>query len=324
MKGQRAFHLPQPFMKSIYKFTFIALFTILASTSQAQKVPIDTGLLLHSPSNFSFNANAQYMSNLTYAGRKDMSSIPALLPGITAIYKHSFFINALGYFDINGAKSGAEGLSISPGYLFSLDTGKKFGGSIMATKFFITNSSPIIMSSFNALIDGQLYYSGPVKFSIGGTFSLDKDNKRDWINTIQLEKEVWLLKNGVMKTNGLKITPTITAFGGSQEFTETYYVESQVPRAVANPAVISPITSLFPGLSQQQVLSQTVTQQKERAVKQYKLLAASASIPVDYTLNNWQFTVTPYFTRPFNEVDYTGGGTSGSYCFFTAGVSYLF
>ena len=160
--------------------------------------------------------------------------------------------------------------------------------------------------------------------NLGGTFSLDKDNKHDWINTVQLEKEIWLLKNGVMKTNGLKITPTITAFGGSQEFTETYYVESQVPRAVANPAVISPITSLFPGLSQQQVLSQTVTQQKEREVKQYKLLAASVSMPVDYTLNNWQFTVTPYFTRPFNEVDYTGGGTSGSYFFFTAGVSYLF
>jgi hypothetical protein len=261
---------------------------------------------------------------LTYSGRKDLSSVPALLPGFTAVYKHSFFINALGYFDVNGSRSGAEGLSISPGYLFSLDTGKKFGGSIVATKFFITNNSPIILSSFNAMIDGQLYYSGPVKFTIGGTFSLDKDNKRDWMNTIQLEKEVWLLKNGELKTNGLKITPTVTAFTGSQEFTETYYVESQVPRAIATPAVLSPITSLFPGLNQQQVLNKTVTQQKEREVKQYKLLAASVSMPIDYTLNSWQFTVTPYFTRPFNEVDYTGGGTSGNYFFFTAGVSYLF
>ena len=84
------------------------------------------------------------------------------------------------------------------------------------------------------------------------------------------------------------------------------------------------ITSLFPGLSQQQVLSKTVTQQKEREIKRYKLLAASMSMPIDYTLNKWQFTVTPYFTRPFNEVDYTGGGTPGNYFFFTAGVSYLF
>ena len=316
------FHLP--LMKSLFKLTLIAVFTVLACASQAQKVPIDTNLLLHPPSDFSFNASAQYMSNLTYAGRKDLSSVPALLPGITAVYKRSFFVNALGYFDINGTKSAAEGLSISPGYLFSLDTGKKFGGSIVATKFFITNSSPVILSSFNTLIDGQLHYSGPVKFTIGGTLSFDKANNRDWINTTQLEKEVWLVKNGVLKTNGLKVTPTITAFSGSQEFTKTYYIESQVPRAVANPTVLSPITSLFPGLDQQQVLSKTVTQQKEQTVKQYKLLAASVSMPIDYTLNNWQLTVTPYFTRPFNEVDYTGGGTSGSYFFFTAGVSYLF
>jgi len=311
-------------MKSIFKLMLIAVVTTLASTSQAQKVPIDTGLLQLSTSDFSFNASTQYMSNLTYAGRRDILSVPALLPGITAIYKHSLFVNALAYFDVTGAKSGAEGFSISPGYLFSLDTGKKFGGSVVATKFFITNNSPVILSSFNALIDGQFYYSGPVKFSIGGTFSLDKDNRRDLINTIQLEKEVWLLKNGTLKTNGLKITPTINAFSGSQEFTETYYVESQVPRAVANPTVLSPITSLFPGLSQQQVLSKTVTQQKEREIKRYKLLAASISMPIDYTLNKWQFTVTPYFTRPFNEVDYTGGGTPGNYFFFTAGVSYLF
>jgi hypothetical protein len=311
-------------MKNAFKLTLFALFVLISFKSEAQKVPIDTNLLFLPQSNFSFNASAQYMSDLTYAGRKDLSSVPALLPGFTAVYKHSFFINALGYFDVNGSRSGAEGLSISPGYLFSLDTGKKFGGSIVATKFFITNNSPIILSSFNAMIDGQLYYSGPVKFTIGGTFSLDKDNKRDWMNTIQLEKEVWLLKNGELKTNGLKITPTVTAFTGSQEFTETYYVESQVPRAIATPAVLSPITSLFPGLNQQQVLNKTVTQQKEREVKQYKLLAASVSMPIDYTLNSWQFTVTPYFTRPFNEVDYTGGGTSGNYFFFTAGVSYLF
>jgi hypothetical protein len=311
-------------MKNVFKLTFFTFLALLAFKSEAQKVPIDTDLLLLPQSKFSFNANAQCMSDLTYAGRKDMSSVPALLPGFTAVYKRSFFINALGYFDINGSKSGAEGLSISPGYLFSLDTGKKFGGSVLATKFFITNNSPIILSSFNAMVDGQLYYSGPVKFTIGATYSIDKDNNHDWLNTFQLEKELWLLKTGELKSNGLKITPTITAFAGSQEFTETYYVESQVPRAIASPAVLSPITSLFPGLNQQQVLNKTVTQQKEREVKQYKLLAASISMPVDYTLNSWQFTVTPYFTRPFNEVDYTGGGTSGNYFFFTAGVSYLF
>jgi hypothetical protein len=312
-------------MKTVYRLIVIALFAVLASRSEAQKALVDTDMLLLAPtSKVNFNATLQYMSNLTYAGRRDESSVPVLLPGFTAVYKRGLFLSTSGYFDINGAKSGSEGLSVTPGYLFSLDTAKKFGGSVMVTKYFITNSSPIILSSFNALVDGQLYYNGPVKLTLGATFSLDKDNNRDLINSVQLEKEIWLYKTGSMKTNGFKITPAVTFYGGSQAFTETYYVDSQVPRAVADPVLSSPITTLFPGLSQQQILNKTVTQQKEREVKQYKLLAISGSMPIDYTLNSWQFTFTPYLTRPFNQVDYTGGGTGGNYFLFTAGVNYIF
>jgi len=312
-------------MKTIYRLLSIAILTVLASRSEAQKTLIDTDLLLLPPArSINFNATLQYMSNLTYAGRRDESSVPVLLPGFTAVYKGGLFLSASGYFDLNGAKSGSEGLSVAPGYLFSLDTAKKFGGLIMVTKYFITNSSPIILSSFNATVDGQLYYNGPVKLTLGAAFSLDKDNNRDLINSLQFEKEISLYKTGVLKTNGLKITPTVTFYGGSQTFIETYYTDSQVPRAIADPAVLSPINVLFPGLSQQQIFNKTVTQQKQREVRQYKLLAISGSIPIDYTLNSWQFTITPYVTRPFNQVDYTGSGTTGNYFFFTAGVSYIF
>jgi hypothetical protein len=312
-------------MKNVYRLIVISILTVLASRSEAQKAPIDTNmLLLPADKKINFNATLQYMSNLTYAGRRDESSVPVLLPGITAVYKHGLFLSASGYFDVNGAKSGSEGLSVTPGYLFSLDTAKKFGGSIMVTKYFITNSSPIILSSFNAMADGQLYYNGPVKFTLGATFSIDKDNNRDLINTVQLEKEIWLYKTGILVTNGLKVTPAVTLYGGSQAFTETYYADSQVPRAIADPALSSPINALFPGLSQQQILNKTVTQEKQREVKQYKLLAISGSVPIDYALNSWQFTITPYLTKPFNQVDYTGSGTTGNYFFFTAAISYIF
>lgn len=313
-------------MKNIYKLLIVTIFTVLATRSDAQKTTaIDTDKLLFPPaSNFMYNATAQFMSDLTYAGRKDESSVPVLMPGITAVYKHGLFLSALGYFDVNGAKSGSEGLSISPGYLFSLDSAKKFGGSITVTKYFITGNSPIILSSFNVLADGQLYYNGPVKLTAGATYSFDKDNNRDIVNTAQVEKEIWLYKTGILQVNGLKVTPAITAYAGTQSFTETYYENSQVPRALADPALISPINTLFPGLSQQQIFNKTITQQKQMEVKEYKLLALSGSLPIDYTLNSWQFTVTPYLTKPLNQVDYTGAGVSGNYFFFTVGVSYLF
>ncbi|MBS1524270.1 MAG: hypothetical protein JST19_01395 [Bacteroidetes bacterium] len=312
-------------MKTVYSLLFVTLFSLPVLRSAAQNKIADTDLMMlpgvHSTT---FNATAVYMSNLSYDGRRDATNVPVLMPGATAVFKHGLFVSAIGYWDVNGAKSGAEGLSITPGYMFSLDTGRKFGGNITATKYFITNNSPIILSSFNVLLDGQLYYNGPVKTTVGITYSFDKGSNRDIINTFQVEKDLWLLKTGLLKLNGLKITPAITAYAGSQSFTETYYVNSQVPRALTDPALVSPITRLFPGLSQQQILTKTVTRQKTQEVKQYNLLAVSASLPIGYTLNSWQFTFTPYLTRPFNQVDYSGGGISGSYFFYTIGVSYIF
>jgi len=306
-----------------YKLIAIAALTFLAARSNAQTAPLDTASMF-AAKKFTFDAGLTYMSNLTYAGRRDESSVPILLPTFTAVYKQDLFLNAAAYADVNGAKSGAEGFSISPGYLFSLDTGKKITGTIIVTKFFITSNSPIILSSFNFLVDGQISYNGPVKATLGATFIVDKDNKRDLINTAEVSKEIWLFKTDILGLNGLKINPTITTYGGTQEFTETYYENSQVPRAIADPALISPISTLFPGLSKQQILNKTITQQKQREVKQYKLLAVSGSLPVTYSYNKWQFSFTPYITRPFNQVDYTGSGTTGNYFFFTAGVSYTF
>ncbi len=296
----------------------------LAFNAAAQNVKPDTAGIQNSTKAIYFNAGLQYMSNLTYAGRKDMSGVPVLLPSFTVISKQGLFLSATDYFDVNGPKSGAEGLAITPGYVFSFDDKKQFGGAISVTKYFITNKSPIILSSFNASIDGQLSYTGIFKFTISGTYSIDKGNNRDIINNAQIEKDIWLYKTGALKSNGLKITPTVNLYSGTQSFTETYYTNSQVPRALANPAIISPITTLFPGLSQQEILNQTVTQAKQREVKQYKLLALSGSLPVTYTLNSWQFTITPYLTQPFNQVSYVGNSTNGSYFFFTAGASLTF
>jgi hypothetical protein len=308
----------------MFKLTTIIILTGLTFSAAAQNAKPDTAGAQNTAKAIYFNAGLQYMSNLTYAGRKDQSSVPILLPTFTVISKHGLFLNAIDYFDVNGPKSGAEGLSITPGYVFSFDDKKQFGGAISATKYFITNKSPIILSSFNATIDGQLSYTGIFKLTISGTYGIDKNNKHDIINNAQLEKDVWLFKTGVLKSNGLKITPTVNLYSGTQSFIETYYTNSQVPRALADPAVFSPITSLFPGLSKQEVLNQTVTQEKQREVKKYQLLALSGSLPVTYTLNNWQFSFTPYLTKPFNQVSYANSNTNGSYFFFTAGASLTF
>jgi hypothetical protein len=273
------------------------------------------------------NAGLQYLSNLTYAGRRDESSVPVLLPSVTLVSKRGFFVSAIGYFDLNGSKSGTEGLSVTPGYVFAFDAKRYYGGNVSATKYFITKSSPIILSSFNATLDGQLYANPDdiVKFTAGISYRFNKNNSNDVVNTAELSKEIFALKTGADKKSGLKVTPTATLYAGTQSFYQTYYTESQVTRSIEQPQQQTPINILFPSQPKQTIITQTVTQQNQREVRQYKLLAFSGSLPLTYTINKWQILFTPYLIKPFNQVDYVKNTKmNGLYFLFTTGVNVTF
>ncbi|WP_295650101.1 hypothetical protein [uncultured Mucilaginibacter sp.] len=274
-----------------------------------------------------YNGGIQYLSNLTYAGRSDNSSVPVLLPNFTIISKSGLFLNATGYFDLSGSNSKSEGLSVTPGYVFSFDDKKQYGGSISATKYFITSSSPIILSTFNFTADGQLYFNpgNIVKATIGASYRIGKDNSNDIINTGELSKEISVFKTGTEKKDGLKVEPTAMLYAGTQSFEQTYYTQSQVQRAVTNPSPSNPLNVLFPSQPSQTIITQTVTQQKQQEVKQYNLLALSGSMPLTYTVAKTQLSFTPYLIKPFNQVDYTSNTQmNGLYFLFTLGVSLTF
>ena len=202
------------------------------------------------------NVGLQYISNLTYAGRKDIKTDPILLPTLTLISKSGFFLSAIGYGDVSSSVK-AEGFSITPGYVFTLDTKKQFSGAVSATKYFITKSSPVILSSFNASIDGQLSYNpGLVKLTVAGSYRIGKDNKNDIVNSVELSKEIQLIKVSANSKLGLKINPTITGYSGTQSFYQTYYSESEVQRAVDNPSS-SPFGLLRPGQTKQSYVQNT-------------------------------------------------------------------
>lgn len=275
-----------------------------------------------------FNAGLQYLSNLTYAGRKDESSVPVLLPTFTIITRQGFFVSAIGYFDLNGSKSSAEGLSVTPGYVFSFDSKKYYGGNVSATKYFITNDSPIILSSFNATVDGQLYVNPCeiLKLTVGASYRFGKQSKNDIINSAELSKEITVAKTGVNKTDGLKLTPTATLYVGTQSFYQTYYTNSVVQRAVETPGSSGGLfDTLFPNQPKQTIINETVTQQHQQEVRKYDLLAFSAALPVTYGISKWQLLFTPYFIKPFNQVDYVSNMPKNRvYFLFMTGVSVTF
>ncbi len=253
----------------------------------AQQTTPDTGKTTKVAKSLFVNAGLTYLSNLTYAGRKDITSVPVILPTLTLISTKGFFLNAIGYFDVNGSNSQTEGLSVTPGYVFSFDKSKEYGGAISATKYFITDASPIILSSFNATIDGQLYINPDkvVKLTVAGSYRFDKNNSNDIVNDAELSKEIWLLKTGPKKTDGLKITPDAMLFAGTQSFYQTYYSNSEVQQEITTPANNnSPINILFPNQPKQTIIDKTVTTEKQEEVRKYTLLALSGSAQLTYVI----------------------------------------
>ncbi|BAU53068.1 hypothetical protein [Mucilaginibacter gotjawali] len=296
----------------MYRPRLIAIPLILLFLSfraYGQQVKADTSVNKQAPKTLFVNAGLQYLSQLTYAGRRAASSVPVLLPTFTLISTKGFFVAGIGYFDLNGSKSAAEGLSITPGYVFSFDKKKEFGGVISATKYFITNNSPIILSSFDATIDGQLHYNPDniVKLTVDGSYRFSKSGPNDVINDAELSKEIQVTKNGNNK-DGLKVTPTVTLYSGTQSFYKT------VDSTLSNSSVLKNILS--PGQT-------TTTQSKQ--VTQYTILALSGSLQLAYVIKSWQINFTPYLIQPYHQVNYANNTPqNGSYFLFTTGVSVTF
>ncbi|MFI5138949.1 MAG: hypothetical protein ACHQIM_14085 [Sphingobacteriales bacterium] len=275
-----------------------------------QQLKADTSVNKQVPKSLFINAGLQYLSELTYAGRRDAASVPVLLPTLTLISTKGFFVAGIGYFDINGAKSAAEGLSITPGYVFSFDKKKEFGGVISATKYFITEKSPIILSSFNATVDGQLHYNPDniVKFTVDASYRFSKQGPNDVINDVELSKEMQLTKSGKNSKDGLKMTPSLTLYSGTQSFYRTS------GSTLANSSVIKNILS--PG--------QTTTTQNQQ-VREYTILALSGSLQLTYVIKTWQISFTPYLIQPYHQINYANNTPqNGSYFLFTTGVSVTF
>ena len=277
------------------KLLLILLALPLFSMGQQQLQP-DTAANKPPNKTLFVNTGLIYLSDLTYAGRRDPTSVPVLLPMISLISTKGFFVSAIGYFDLNGSKSQAEGASITPSYVFSFDKAKQYGGVLSATKYFITANSPIILSTFNATIDGQLHANPDdiIKLTAAASYRFGKNSPNDIINDVELSKEMWLYKDPKHTNNGFKLIPDVTLYAGTQSFAQSDTTTSLVGNLLGN---------------------QTVTTTQSR---KYELLALSGSMQFVYAIKTWQINFTPYIIQPYNT------GQSGSYFLYTVGVNVTF
>src|SRR6202012_3839169 len=180
---------------------------------------------------------------------------------------------------------------------FSFDKNKYYGGAISATKYFITDNSPIILASFNATVDAQFHFNPDdiLKLTVAGSYRFNKSGPNDIINDAELSKEIWIAKADKKPNNGFKIIPDLMLYAGTQSFTQ------------ADTSIVSAT-----------LLSKATTQVQEQQYRKYDLLALSASMQFIYAIKTWQVNFTPYIIQPYNS------GQNGSYFLYTIGVNVTF
>jgi hypothetical protein len=149
------------------------------------------------------------------------------------------------------------------------------------------------LASFNATVDGQLYFNPGkiVKLTIDASYRFGKQDQNDIINDAELSKEIQVTKSGKNDKDGLKLVPALTLYSGTQSFTQ------------------ADSTSLVGGL---------LTTPTQKQVKQYTLLALSGSMQFTYVIKTWQIGFTPFLIKPYNTTQ------NGLYFLFTTGVSVTF
>jgi hypothetical protein len=250
----------------------------------------------------------QYISNITYAGRRDASSAPTGIPTMTLISKKGFFLGTSAYMNLVRDRLSADGFSLTPGYIFPIDASQKLKLTISGTKYFFKKTSNIILSTFKGSADvGLSYQPDFLNFAINNSYQFGKETN-DILNSLDVSKEIGLSE---FISLPLKIEPTISAYAGTQSFTETYYTET------INRLPGGGLLGLLPGQTQ------PGTQEQSRESKKYQALSLTANLPVSLTVSRFQLTLTPYLILPLNEVEYVNN-KHGNYFLYTAGITYRF
>lgn len=302
--------------------TFAAAQQVPSAAAKAQDTTVD-----QKQQQLFINPGFTYISNLTYAGRKNIVSTPVFAPYVNLILKKGFFLSATGY--INAAKNewGIDGAGITPGYVFQLS--KHFNGFISGTKYFLADSSSLILASMKGSLDGGLNFT-PKLLQVGLTFDYIFGKKQDFLAGVTLSRDI---KATVFKTASLKITPTASFMAGTQSFYETYYTNTITKKRTSSGSSQNqgPLGGLLGGGQQgtdtSKIITSVITQKQQKEIRKFYPLSTSFYIPFYLHAGKFQFSFTPNVVFPVNEVGFGEGSSSlklnKPFFFYTAGMSLI-
>lgn len=321
-------------IRKIPLFIFAVTFGFMSCKAEAQNVNTGSGKIISTPQRDTtvagnnkkaiiLNPGFTYISNLTYAGRKNVAGTPVLTPYFNLISTKGFFLSATGYVNATKNAWSVDGAGITPGYAF--DMSKHFNGFVSGTKYFLSDSSSLILASMKGSIDAGLNYT-PKLINIGITFDYIFSKQQDFLAGMNISKDISL---PVFSTGTLKISPTAAFTAGTQSFFETYYKNVITKKRVSH-SNGNPLGGLLGGGTpnpDSSVITSVFTQKQEQEIRSFSPLDISFYIPINVHYGKFLFNFTPTLVFPFNQVNPNQSTTlpklDNPFFFFSAGVSML-
>lgn len=218
-----------------------------------------------------FKIGINFNSSLNYYGRTDSLKSTGVFPLAELWLSKDVYINAAPVF-VNNAVQSMEyaGTVTSLGYLHVTD---KWISNLYVLKPFYKQSSQLVQSALKAQTGVSFSRLNKVlNFSFGGDMKFS--DKTDFGATAGLDH---LIRNELKSNSVLVIDPSFYAYAGTQNFTNTYYKKQ-------------PGFLLLPGN----------TEQVNKSVTRFNILAYEFSVPVVYAKGNWMALLTPSYILPQN------------------------
>ena len=247
--------------------------TILFTKGFLDSINIDD-LIKSSQKQSYFKAQASYLSNYVYGGRKDAVAVPYLTPTLEYNHKSGVYASASASFLSNNNHK-LDVLSLDAGY--SCDTSHRFGASFFANKLFYSDSSKNVQSSVKFSLGTSLTYNASM-VNLSSTITAMFGSKTDFSLHLSAYRSFYFEDD--TSNYSFSVIPTISTFFGT---TGNYQSYQQKVRTKKNkPPLDATITSTSPN--------------------KFQLMSLEFSLPFNYDKQKWGVFFTPTYSIPFNPI----------------------
>ncbi len=221
-----------------------------------------------------WQTSINYLSNGVYLGRKDSLNLPYITPTISYFNKSGLYLSGSISYLNSSTHSQIDLFELETGYVF---TANKLEGSVSFYKDFYNTKSYGVKSETNGSLNGSLDYDlGFIKPSLQADMTFG--TKTDYSAGLRLEHTFYTANDH------LEITPSFSLFASTQNYYSSYYNNRKysAKRKKATTTGVETITAFLPNAAA------------------FKIMDYEFSVPVNYTLGNFTFNITPTFALPTN------------------------